>query len=127
MKTTNNRATISIPEGVFPQDHEIETVRFFAKRGYIVEFLVHSRERGRKTPDIRMQGLLWEIKRPKGRGKYTIQHAFKSAARQSENIIFDLQMFPRPQEKAVQKLEREFTHSLRVRRPLIIISTGGID
>jgi hypothetical protein len=83
-----------IPYGVFPEPHELETARFFNKLGKNVEFLVPSYIKGSKTPDVKMDNILWEIKSPKGDSKYTFQHAFKEALRQSYNVIFDLRRNP---------------------------------
>jgi hypothetical protein len=48
-----------------------------------IEFLVPVDKDYTKTPDIKMDGLLWEIKSPKGDSKYTLQRAFKEALKQS--------------------------------------------
>ena len=75
------------PYDANPQPHEIETAKFFNKLGKDAEFLAPNYAKGSKTADIKMDGILWEIKAPKGKGKYTFERAFKDAVRQSRNII----------------------------------------
>ena len=54
---------IVVPPGVFLDIHEKLAADFLAtKLGYDVTFLVPNRRKGTKTPDMAMNGLLWEIK-----------------------------------------------------------------
>jgi len=103
-----------------PLEHEFKTVKLLASKGFDVEFLKPNQHKGSKTPDIRMANLLWEIKCPKGKGKYTLAHAFKAAAKQSSNIIVDLRGYNFDQENAINKLIKEFDVSKRVKRMKII-------
>jgi len=43
----------------------------------------------RKTADIVMFGVLWEIKSPIGASKSTISNQFQVASRQSRNVVID--------------------------------------
>ena len=73
--------------GVLPEKFEISAAqilgRFF---GADVEFIPVTSSR---TPDFVIDGVRWELKSPEGKGKYTIEHQFQRAARQSKNIIID--------------------------------------
>ena len=73
-----------------------------------------------------MQGLDWEMKRPKGQSAHTIKRAFKTASRQSVNIIFDLRSSKMPDEVNLPKLEKEFADLRSVRRLIIITKDGTI-
>ena len=42
-----------------------------------------------KTPDLRINGIEWELKSPQGDGVKTIENILKKAAKQSKNIILD--------------------------------------
>jgi hypothetical protein len=123
--TTTTGKTI-IPFGAKLQPHEIETAEFFNKLGIDIEFLARNYDKGVRTPDIKMNGVLWEIKAPIGNGKYTIIHAFKKATHQSENIIFDLRRSKMRQLKAVSQLQKQFDFIRKIKRLLIITKHGQI-
>jgi hypothetical protein len=109
-----------IPPSVLPERHELQAASLFASLGYDIEFLIPNRSKGIRTPDIKMNGILWEIKSPSGNSKYTLQHAFKNALKQSVNIIFDLRLMKAPEEKSITKLKNLFTASKNIKRLLII-------
>ena len=73
-----------------PEAHEIDAA-FTLARHYqcVVEFLKPIDDYKRKTADIVMFGIEWEIKCPIGKSKYTIQEQFRRASKQAKNIIID--------------------------------------
>lgn len=75
MNAKRQTGTIIIPFGALPEKHELETATVFTGTGVDVEFIVPNRTRGTKTPDIRMDGLDWEIKVPKGSSSRTIENS----------------------------------------------------
>jgi hypothetical protein len=103
-----------------PKDHEYSTVKFLSTLGHDIVFLKPNRVAGSKTPDIVMDNLKWEIKCPRGSGKYTIEHSFKAAVKQSENIIFDIRSMKTPQDKCLAKIKKNFDVSKSAKRLLII-------
>ncbi|MDR2772322.1 MAG: hypothetical protein LBB93_02530, partial [Elusimicrobiota bacterium] len=109
-----------IPYGSLPEPHELKTALFFNKLGYDVEFLIPLDQPNRKTPDIRMLGLEWEIKAPKSDGKYNIQHSFKTALRQSPNIIFDMRRSYSHENKSTRQIKNLFDSSKIVKRVFVI-------
>ena len=112
--------------GVLLQQHEMSTVVFLTQQGFDVALIPPQRLKGAHTPDIHMQGLDWEMKRPKGQSAHTIKRAFKTASRQSVNIIFDLRSSKMPDEVNLPKLEKEFADLRSVRRLIIITKDGTI-
>ncbi|MDR2599181.1 MAG: hypothetical protein LBC73_02790 [Oscillospiraceae bacterium] len=54
-----------------------------------VEFIVPVDDYMRKSADIIMLGVEWEIKCPIGKSKSTIRNQFRRASKQSKNIIID--------------------------------------
>ena len=42
-----------------------------------------------KTPDLRIDGIEWELKSPQGNGVKTIENILKKAVKQSRNIVLD--------------------------------------
>ena len=109
-----------IPNGVVLETHENATVVFMTEQGYDVELISPAQRKGVRTPDIRMDGLEWEMKTPKSDGKYTIEHAFRSALKQSPNIIFDIRRSKMPQKKCIAEIERRFNDFKKVKQVLII-------
>lgn len=80
---------IIIPMGVRPESHELDTADVFLAAGFDVEFIAPSRTKGSKTPDVKINGVLWEIKSPLGSTKKTVERQLQRAGKQSKNIIFD--------------------------------------
>jgi len=116
---------VVVPKGAYPEDHELETARFLANLGYVIEFVVPSRIKGQKSADIIMDGELWEVKRPKRLGKYTIEHAFQSAIKQAHNVIFDLRNLASAQQPAVRQVEKWYEYRSRRVNGLLIITHEG--
>lgn len=81
---------LQFEDGALPEPHEIQTALFLSKQGKKIIFIAPIDRRGIKTPDIIMDGYNWEIKSPQSSGARTIEHAIRSASRQSSHIIVDL-------------------------------------
>jgi hypothetical protein len=117
---------ISLQTGATPEPHEIATANFLARHGKIVRFLAPVRRAGARIPDIEMDDLKWEIKCPKGSSSRTIENNFRTAIRQSSNLIFDLRRTTLPDDKCVRRLEKEFIPRKSARNMLIITKLGKI-
>ena len=114
------------PNGVVLETHENATVVYFTQLGFDIELIPPSQLKGTRTPDIRMNGFEWEVKAPTGNSSNTIKRAFKTAIRQSENIIFDLRSSQLTDEVNITRLEKEFEDIKRAKRLLIITKTQGL-
>lgn len=108
------------PNGVVLHIHENATVVFLTQQGFDVELLPPVQQKGARTPDIKMNSLKWEIKCPVGTSANTIKRAFKTALRQSQNIIFDLRGSKMTDRVNISKLEKEFKDIKSARNLLII-------
>lgn len=109
-----------IPHGVLLEKHEYATIVFLTQPGFDVELIPKSNRAGAHTPDIFITGLAWEIKSPKGEGSSLMKNTLQKAARQSPNIIIDLQRTKRHESKCLSELNKEFMHSKRLQRMKII-------
>ena len=110
-----------VSNGVLLKKHEQATVNFFIEKGYTVELLPKSNKQGQHTADLIMNGLEeWEMKAPKGKGKYVFQNTIQKAAKQSCNVIIDIRRLDMPREKVLAEFQKEFTRSKRLRRMMII-------
>jgi len=109
-----------IPFGVFPERHELETAAVFLAQGYDVQFIVPSRTKGSKTPDVMIDGVLWEMKSPVGSGKKTIEKQLQRAGKQSKNIIFDGRRTTIDDDAIAKELEKKFGLVRSIRRIVLI-------
>lgn len=109
-----------IPYGVFPELHELETAAVFLAQGYDVEFIVPSRTKGSKTPDVKIDGILWEIKSPTGNGKKTVEKQLQRAGKQSKNIILDGRRSKLEDEAFEKELHKKFVLVRSIRRIVFI-------
>jgi hypothetical protein len=118
---------IIIPAGFIPEKHELETASFFAARGSDVEFLLPHFAKGLKNPDIRMGGIIWEIKCPRGKSKRTIENNYRTAQYQSENVIFDIRKIRIDENTAIAKIRREFSlRQDRIKRIKVITKNNMV-
>ena len=106
--------------GVHLEDHEYKTIKFFLERGENVELIPPIQIKGMSTPDIQIDGVVWEIKSPTGDGKHTMKHAVSNAKHQSTSIIIDLRRCKMSDDKAVNEVLHHFNLSKRLRRLKII-------
>ena len=106
------------PNGVILKEHENATVVWLTEHGFNVELILPSPFS--KKSNIIFNGLEWEMKSPKGDGKENLEHAFKAAVKQSENIIFDLRRSRIPENKALTKLKKELRLSKKAKRLIVI-------
>ena len=117
---------IIIPNGVILEKHEYKTVLLFTEMGVDIELIPKSERKGVHAPDIVMNGLRWEMKSPKGEGKYLMQNTIQKAVMQSKNVIVDLRRAKRSQERCLQELRKEFDNSRSLRRLKIITKSRRI-
>lgn len=115
-----------IPNGVILEKHEYKTVLLFTEMGVDIELIPKSEKRGVRAPDIVMNGLRWEMKSPKGEGKYLMQNTIQKAVKQSRNVIVDLRRAKRPQERCLQELEKEFDSSKSLQKLKVITKSRKI-
>ena len=109
-----------IPLKHCPHPHELNTAKFFNKLGKDVEFLTPSYTKGVASPDIQMDGIVWEIKSPKGSSSRTIENNLRTALKQSENIIIDLRRIKLDEHKSISQIKKLFNVSKKIKRILII-------
>jgi hypothetical protein len=117
MKTYNLR----FEDGALPEPHEIQTALFLKKHGKNIKFLAPKNLDHIKTPDILMDGTKWEIKAPISNGSRVIEHALRSATKQSPNVIIDLRRCAIPDERALRQIT--FTAKKRTALKHLIIIT----
>ncbi len=107
-------------------EHEYATISLLLDKGLDIELIPTSQIKGMRTPDISVDGILWEIKSPTGNSKSTIKHTLQKASHQSTNVIVDLRRIGINQDQAIKELENRFYLSKRMRRMKIITNEGII-
>lgn len=73
-----------------PEGKELQLVSWLSCKGHDIEFLTPSGREGDRTPDIRLDGELWEIKRITSKNKTKAKSRISEAFRQSDSVIVDL-------------------------------------
>ena len=123
------KITIELEIGARPSATELEVVEVLIAHGVAkesVKFLKPSRTKGAKTPDILMDGVLWEIKSLEKLGKYTIEHALRAGLKQANNLIIDLRSLDEPSEnKSLKKLKDEFDRVKNWKGLVVIVRFNG--
>ena len=112
------------PNGVVLKTHENATAVFLTEQGFDVELIPASNIEGVHTPDIKMDGLKWEIKAPLGEGNQLMENTIQRALRQSQNIIIDLKHTKRHQTKCLRELEKQFLNKKGIKRLKVITKSG---
>lgn len=85
--------SVTIPDTVhpYPQEHEIYTANRLAALGFHVVFRDVVNQYGVKNVDVTINGTMWELKAPQGRGVRTIDNQLREAHRQgATRVVVDL-------------------------------------
>ncbi|MBR2588758.1 hypothetical protein IKE84_00180 [Candidatus Saccharibacteria bacterium] len=114
------------PNGVVLKTNENATVVFLTEQGFDVDLIPTSNTPGVHTPDIKMNGLEWEMKAPLGEGNQLMENIIQRALKQSRNIIIDLRHTKRHQTKCLRELGKQFASKKNLKRLKIITKSGKI-
>ena len=97
------KGSVIIPAGLDIWDHELKTAQVFAKYVHTVEFLPQNQGQRMKTADVRINGVIYEIKSPKTDKLSAIERNLKKASKQSSNIIIDSRRMHKIHDSTIQK------------------------
>ena len=111
-----NISKLKIP----PERHELDVARYFSDLGYDIEFIPPSNIPDIHTPDIKMDGVEWEIKSPQGKSKNTIEKNIKRALLQSPYIIIDLKRVNLPIDYCIAQAKLQFEKRPSIKKLYII-------
>lgn len=106
--------------GQHPEVHEYAAYLTLAKNNKRLKLLAPSNQYKIHSPDFKMDGLIWELKCPLGKGKYAIRDTLRQATRQSSNIVIDLQRIKLHEEKALGQINKYFLLEKRLQRIIVI-------
>jgi hypothetical protein len=120
----NHSYGVYVPNDIkpYPEEHERTAARIIAD--FFHSDAIFIKRTSRKTPDIRVDNLYWEIKSPTGKGKHNIQHRLQNAAEQSENIVLDARRSKIHHLKIKNEAIRQFSLIKKAKRLILITKTG---
>lgn len=105
-----------------PKPHEIETALVLSKHYHVdVTFLAPINTYKRKTPDIEMSGVQWELKSPTSKSKKsTIRNQVAEASHQSKYVVIDGNRTKLEDDFIQCELEKEFKSRKGLKRVLYV-------
>jgi len=110
-----------------PELHEIEAAWILARHfNTVVEFLRPVEGYKVKTADLVMNGLIWELKSPTGKGRTTVSNQFKRASKQSSHVIFDARRVQLDEDEVLRQVHRELQTRKSVKVVLFITKAGKV-
>jgi hypothetical protein len=110
-----------------PEQHEIDIAWILARHFQCtVEFLIPVDDYKRKTADIVMFGVEWEMKSPTGESKSTIGAQFRRASRQSGSIVLDSRRTKLKYEDIEKQVIIEAKQRTSIKRVILIDKLGKV-
>lgn len=124
IRNTSNHGRVIEPIGLKPRPRKHELVAAETLARHLKTDILFISTTLRPTPDFLINGLLWELKSPQGKGKNNIQRQLQYANRQSENVIIDASRSKIHGNKIKREVVHQFKMTKSVKR-LIFISKAG--
>ncbi len=99
----------------------MDTARAIADAGYDVEF-AHRMWGNRVTsPDVVINGVVWEMKSPQASDRKAIERNLRKASKQSQNIIFDSQRMKGASDAEIERQLRKLCLHIKAVKRLLFI------
>lgn len=112
---------VTIPPDVGIRPHELCTARSLAKAGHEVVFLKKSDVEHRKTPDILMDGVPWEMKAPIAPNARALDRNVRRALRQSSRIVIDARRIKKLPDSVVERELRKYAREMQSIKAMLMI------
>lgn len=106
-----------------PKEFEISAAKIIAN--HFKADVIFQRQQILKTPDLIVSNKIWELKSPIGDGKNTIHNNFKTARKQSKNIVIDLRRCKMQESKAYARIRETYLKRKRKTGDFLIITKNG--
>jgi hypothetical protein len=104
-----------------PEQHEIELAWILARHfNTVVEFLRPIEGYRLKTADLVINGQIWEMKSPTGRGRTTVSNQFKRASKQSSHVVFDARRIQLSEDAVLEQVRKECTRRKSIKEVLFV-------
>ncbi len=121
IKQHEGRGAITCQLGAKPEGKEIQLISWLSSCGHDVEILTPSGRKGDHTPDIRLNGELWEIKRLTTGNPTKAKSRIGEALDQSGCVIVDLSI--NSNAKTIEIAALEMLEDRRAKKLMVV--TGG--
>jgi hypothetical protein len=126
-KINQGQVIISTGQTKPPEPHEVEAAWILARHySCTVVFLIPVDDYKRKTLDMVMQGIEWEMKSPSGKSKNTIGNQFIRAVKQSKYFIFDGRRTPISDNDIEKRIRFEMMKRSSIKRVVFISKLGEV-
>jgi hypothetical protein len=124
-----NPARVIIPHGSQkqPDPHELDVAYILAQHyKTTVKFIVPVDDYKRKSADILMNGVEWEIKSPRGNGKSTISNQLRNASKQSCSIVIDSRLTELTYGEVEKRVRFSIQNKSVIKRVILINKFGKV-
>ena len=110
-----------------PQDspHDFEMSAALLVAEHLKADVVFLRPYSLSSPDLKIKGVIWELKSPTGNSKNTIYNNIKTARKQSTNIVIDLRRCRLHEKKAFANIRHAYKKRKRRKGTYLIIKKSG--
>ena len=119
---TKQKGRVVIPADANPWPHEVQVAKILALAGHSVEFIP---EANLKTPDIYLNGTMYEIKSPITNNPKKIIRNVKRALEKCPNVIIDSSRVKGLRDDAIQRTLKNKVKDLVGLKNLIFINKRG--
>ena len=119
---TKQKGRVVIPADANPWLHEVQAAKILALAGHSVEFIP---EANLKTPDIYLDGTMYEIKSPITNNPKKIIRNVKRALEKCPNVIIDSSRVKGLRDDAIQRTLKNKVKDLSGLKKLIFINKRG--
>jgi len=128
-KKNQNRGQVIIPENHPnpPLPHEVNIASVLAGHYHtVVQFIIPVDDYKRKSADIVMHGVQWELKCPTGSSKSTIGNQLRWASKQSKYIVLDTRHTKLAYEDIEKRVQREVNRTSSIKKVVLITKSEKI-
>lgn len=114
---------VKTPSKDIPRHYELSAAKLVAE--YFKTDVIFLRPIPMKSPDLEINGIIWELKSPTGNSKNTIHNNFKEARRKTINIIIDLRRCKINESNAFARIQEEIRKRKRRKGKILVIDRKG--
>ena len=117
-----HKGRVIIPADANPWPHEVQVAKILALAGHSIEFIP---EANLKTPDIYLDGTMYEIKSPITNNPKKITRNVKRALEKCPNVIIDSSRVKGLRDDAIQRTLKNKVKDLSGLKKLIFVNKRG--
>ncbi len=100
----------------------MSTARALADAGYDIEFSRRTWGKRVTSPDVVINGVMWEMKSPLASDRKAIERNLRKACRQSANVVFDSQRMKGASDAEIERELRRLRRHVRAVKRLRFVN-----